>query len=89
METEWDARFWFSLWLCCSLVAWQQLTGAERTAVVDLLKRHHRFDDDFKLRRNERIKPADMDKWVFLQASIWPDLARNFKGLSTITPKPG
>jgi hypothetical protein len=58
-------------------IAWEQLTPERRTEIVDILRRHPRFDEDFA-----KQMPADVDedRWIFQQAAVWPDIARGFKG---------
>src|SRR4051812_36867694 len=57
-------------------IAWEQLTPERRKEIVDILRRHPRFDEDFAKRM-----PADAeeDRWIFQQAAIWPDIARGLK----------
>lgn len=60
-------------------IAYLQLTEAERNKVVGMIRNHERFDEDFKKRMPPDITSADQetrDLWVFLQASVWPDIAR-------------
>jgi hypothetical protein len=58
-------------------IAWEQLTPERRKEIVDILRRHPRFDEDFV-----RQMPRDVDeeRWIFQQAAVWPDIARGFKG---------
>ena len=58
-------------------VAWQELTPETRKQIVDTLRRHPRFDEDFA---KEMPAEAEEDRWIFQQAAIWPDIARGFKG---------
>src|SRR5262245_37211349 len=62
-------------------IAYDQLEKPVRTRIVTMLREHH---PDFKLRFEDRIakelpnaNPDDIERWIFLQASIWPDLIRS------------
>jgi hypothetical protein len=64
-------------------VAWQQLTPERRQEIVDTLKRHPRFGEDFIQRLPKDMAEADQttqDRWVFWQAAVWPDVARGIRG---------
>jgi hypothetical protein len=54
-------------------IAWQQLSGPERKAVADILRKHPHIDTYFK-------KPAGVsisdDEWLFLRAGTWCDAIR-------------
>ena len=66
-----------------SLVAWEQLQPEVRDEVVAILKKHARFKQDFLDKMPNVIKSqpqAVQDKWIFIHASTWPDIARRFKG---------
>lgn len=58
-------------------IAWQELDPQSRQQIVDTLRRHPRFDEDFA-----KQLPADVeeDRWIFQQAAVWPDMARGFQG---------
>src|SRR5687768_11252541 len=58
-------------------IAWEQLTPERRKEIVDILRRHPRFDEDFA---KEMPSDVDEDRWIFQQAAVWPDIARRFKG---------
>lgn len=65
-----------------SLVAWGQLQPDVRDTVVAILKKHPRFKQDFLGKMPNNIKnksQAVKDKWIFIHASTWPDIARGFK----------
>jgi hypothetical protein len=57
-------------------IAWEQLTPERRKEIVDVLRRHPRFDEDFAKKMPSDV---DEDRWIFQQAAIWPDIARGFK----------
>lgn len=64
-------------------IAFRQLSQEEQLRVIELLKGHPRFAEDF-----EDLIPASVvndgesaiHEWHFQQASIWPDRARGFSG---------
>ena len=60
-------------------IAWQQLSPSERQPIVDALRRHPRFAEDFEKKMPDDVATADtdvQDHWVFQQAATWPDMAR-------------
>lgn len=64
-------------------IAWQQLSPEQRKEVVDTLKRHPRFGEDFLQQMPRDIETADeatKDRWIFWQAAVWPDVARGIRG---------
>jgi hypothetical protein len=61
-------------------VAYDELAPARRAELVALLKEHPRFQVDFT-----DVMPADLsadqhDRWIFMRAAVWPDVARGFTG---------
>jgi hypothetical protein len=65
-----------------ALVAWEALDDSTRTALIRILKAHERFGADFKDLMPEAVNgdTAAKNRWLFLQAAVWPDLAASFKG---------
>jgi hypothetical protein len=60
-------------------IAWRQLDSPTRQQIVDTLRRHPRFAEDFEQKMPEDVATADravQDHWIFLQAATWPDIAR-------------
>ena len=60
-------------------IAWRQLDEATRQQIVDTLRRHPRFAEDFEKKMPADVATADkavQDHWVFQQAATWPDIAR-------------
>ena len=60
-------------------IAWLKLQPSEQQAIVAILRKHPRFEKDFKNEMPQQIVSqgtAAQDHWIFLQASIWPDIAR-------------
>lgn len=63
-------------------IAWRQLPPNERQAIVEILRRHPRFDTDFANKLMDETTAADkatQDHLIFLQAAVWPDLIRGNK----------
>jgi S1/P1 Nuclease len=63
-------------------IAWQQLRPSERKQIVEILRRHPRFDTDFAGKMTDDVLSADkslQDQWIFQHAATWPDLIRNNK----------
>jgi hypothetical protein len=64
-------------------IAWQQLDAPTRQNIVDTLKRHPRFGEDFILKMPRDVAAGDQatqDRWIFWQAAVWPDIARGIPG---------
>ncbi len=61
-------------------IAFSRLTPQDRQKVIEILREHPRFQADFVDAMPEDVEDADRREWLFQQAAIWPDLARNFKG---------
>ena len=80
----WIARGWNSTGhRMVALIAWEQLDAQTRAKVVKILKRHERFDEDFKDHMSEKIEMSDQvtrDMWIFAHAATWPDIVRGFSG---------
>lgn len=57
-------------------LAFDDLKPAVRNKVVAILKNHPRFTEEFKNQMPDDLAEVDKDRWIFLQASIWPDLIR-------------
>jgi hypothetical protein len=60
-------------------IAWRQLDPATRQNIVDILRRHPRFAQDFVGKMDDRALTGDKaleDRWIFLHAATWPDQIR-------------
>jgi hypothetical protein len=60
-------------------IAWRQLSAEQRQSIVNILRRHPRFDTDFAAQMTDDVLRADkavQDHWIFQQAATWPDLIR-------------
>src|SRR5688572_5837796 len=58
-------------------IAWEELDPQARQQIVDTLRRHPRFDEDFAKQLPAEV---DEDRCIFQQAAVWPDMARGFRG---------
>jgi len=61
-------------------VAYDQLSPDRRTALVEILKSHPRFKEDFRDAMPKDVPADQQDRWIFMRAAIWPDVARAFTG---------
>jgi hypothetical protein len=60
-------------------IAWQQLDAPTRQRIVEVLRRHPRFAEDFEKKMPDDVSTADQgvqDHWIFQQAATWPDICR-------------
>jgi S1/P1 Nuclease len=61
-------------------IAYDRLDPVTRADIVKILRSHPDFTARFADRMPEGIRagsPEDKERWIFLQASIWPDLIRS------------
>jgi hypothetical protein len=61
-------------------IAWRKLDAATQSKVVEILRKHPRFNQDFKPRMNSEVgqeTTAVKDHWIFCHAAVWPDIARS------------
>jgi hypothetical protein len=61
-------------------IAFRQLTPNGQAKVVELLRNHPRFADDFAGQMPADTPDEGKSEWFFQQASVWPDIARGFRG---------
>lgn len=64
-----------------ALLAYDQASPAVRMRVLQDLRLHPRWKQDFEPGLGKEAKSfsaGEKDQWIFAQASIWPDLARGF-----------
>ena len=62
-------------------IAFRQLTPEQQAKIVAILKNHPRYKEDFQSQMPDELKSeAEQNEWLFQQASVWPDMARGFKG---------
>ena len=54
-------------------IVYSELTPAARTAVVELLKQHPRYQKDLLAGLPEQF---DADRYAFMMAAYWPDMVR-------------
>ena len=60
-----------------ALIAYQKLKPATRAKVLQILKKHERFGEDFDLPDDLPSGSTAKNKWLFSQAAVWPDLMRD------------
>lgn len=64
-------------------IAWHRLPAAERSRLIEWLKHHPRFQEDFLRKLPPELERSDVaseQEWLFEHASVWPDAVRDFKG---------
>src|SRR5438270_12985269 len=57
-----------------AFIALQELTLAERTQAINILKKHPRFQEDLL---DKLPQDFDPDLYAFMRAATWPDLVRS------------
>src|SRR6266480_3751238 len=57
-------------------IAFRQLSPEQQKKIVDILKHHPRFLEDFV---DQMPDDVEQSEWYFQQAAVWPDLARGLK----------
>lgn len=67
-----------------AIIAWEKLSAPDRAWVADLLKQHPKYEEHFAAPMKEELA-ADADeatkqRWLFAQASVWPDMVRPPRG---------
>jgi hypothetical protein len=71
-----------------ALVAYDRLPEARRAELLAILRAHPRYQADFESAMPDGLDQEDQDRWVFAQASIWPDLVRKRNGDGSIPADP-
>jgi len=61
-------------------IVYDELSGVDRTALLGLLKEHPRFKEDLLAQAPAGRDQGAVERWVFMRAACWPDLARTFHG---------
>jgi hypothetical protein len=67
----------------CAYLAYTQIDKDQFIRIVDTIKEHERFEEDFLAYMPEKIKEASEDEkdlWIFLHASTWPDFGWGYHG---------
>src|SRR5690349_2587040 len=62
-----------------ALIAWRQMDEPSRGRVVEILKSHPRWQEDFAAEMPAEIAngtESERQRWIFAQAAIWPDKIR-------------
>jgi hypothetical protein len=77
--TSAQARAWNSAGhMAIASVAYDRLPAERRAGLVALLRHHPRFGEDFASTMPAGLDSQQQSRWLFMRASIWPDLARGF-----------
>src|SRR5437764_981636 len=61
-------------------IAFRQLSPAEQTKIVEMLKKHPRFAQDFADEMPDEVRRGDevtQNEWLFQQAAVWADTVRS------------
>ncbi len=61
-------------------MAYDELPAARRAELAELLKDHPRYEVDFRGAIPADVPVEQRDRWIFMRAAIWPDVARSFTG---------
>lgn len=61
-------------------IAYDRLDPVQQEAWVKLLRSHPRFAQDFEAAMPQNLSPQQQNRWIFMRAAAWPDLARSFDG---------
>lgn len=73
-----------------ALIAWEKLGASERKWIADLLKQHPTYDVHFaapmKEELGDKVDEATEQRFLFAQASIWPDMIRPPRGSKDPNP---
>src|SRR5262245_32186477 len=56
-------------------IAYRQLNAEQRAVLLEILRKHPRFEADFQSKMPKEVKSdAEKNEWLFQQAAYWPDL---------------
>jgi hypothetical protein len=69
-------------------IAFSRLEPSERQNLVEILRQHPRYKEDFEAVMPDKLSPEERDQWIFTHASIWPDQVRPFHGHGKLVPNP-
>src|SRR4051812_11614060 len=61
-------------------IAFRQLSAAGQMKIVEMLKKHPRFAQDFVDEMPDEVRRGDeptQNEWLFQQAAIWADTVRS------------
>jgi hypothetical protein len=61
-------------------IAYRLLPPEQQQTLVDILRQHPRFEQDFRKRMPKDLTPQLEAEWIVQQCSVWPDLTRDFEG---------
>jgi hypothetical protein len=64
-----------------ALIAYRRLSPATRSKVIELIKKHPRFSQDFSAKQPDNLQGPEQERqWLFAHAATWPDIARTQAG---------
>jgi hypothetical protein len=72
--------------MVAALLMYDGLHAEEQAALTRLLRAHPRFEGDFQALMPDAVReagPAEQDRWLFAFAATWPDVARQFRHVSS------
>lgn len=61
-------------------IAYRLLSPEQQQTLVDILRQHPRFEQDFRKWMPRDLTPELEAEWIVQQCSVWPDLTRDFDG---------
>ena len=66
-----------------AIIAYEWMDTESRNKVLDLIKHHPRYKEDFIDAMPDSSKfwtTSEKEQWIFAQIAFWPDIARGFEG---------
>ena len=61
-----------------ALIAWEEMKTSSRNKIIQIIKEHPRYKEDFLDLKPSDVPNKELDAWLFSQAAVWPDIARSF-----------
>ena len=82
--TNWQIIYaWnYSSHAIVAIIAYEWMDTESRNKVLDLIKHHPRYKEDFINAMPDTSKfwtQTEREQWIFAQIAFWPDIARGFK----------
>ncbi len=72
--------------MVAALLMYDALSADDQAALAKLLRSHPRYQEDFVALMPDVVRGADateQDRWLFAFAATWPDVARQFRHVSS------
>lgn len=76
--------------MIAAIIASDRMPPDVRVSIVQLMRSHPRFHEDFEPRLPKALRKAtaaEQDRWYFAYASTWPDVARRFDGVRSASTR--